>query len=84
MLGVRRESVTATALKLQKLGLIQCRRGRIAVLDRERLEQRACECYVAVRMEYDRLLPDRRTTKAAAQQRADRVGALPRVCSVAH
>ncbi len=58
MLGVRRESVTAAALKLQKLGLIRYGRGRIAVLDRTRLEQRACECYAVVRNEYDRLLPD--------------------------
>ena len=83
MLGVRRESVTATALKLQGLGLIQSRRGCIAVLDRGGLEQRACECYLAVRREYARLLPDRRTTEAA-QQRVSRVGALPPVCSVAH
>ena len=84
MLGVRRESVTEAALKLQKLGLIQCGRGRIAVLDRRGLEQRCCECYSAVRREYDRLLPDRRATQAAAQQRATRVGALQPECSVAH
>jgi CRP-like cAMP-binding protein len=84
VLGVRRESVTEVAHKLQKLGLIRCGRGQIAVLDRRGLEQRACECYLAVRKEYDRLLPDPRTTKAAAQQRVSRVGALPPVCSVAH
>jgi hypothetical protein len=27
------------------------------VLDRGALEQRACECYLVVRTEYDRLLP---------------------------
>ena len=84
MLGVRRESVTEAAHRLQKLGLVQCGRGRIAVLDRTGLEQRACECYSAVRKEYDRLLPDRRATQAAAHQRATHVGALPPVCSVAH
>ena len=84
LLGVRRETVTEAALKLQKLGLIQCRRGRIAVLDRRGLEQRSCECYLAVRKEYDRLLPDQRAMQAAAQQRATRVGALRPVCSVAH
>jgi CRP-like cAMP-binding protein len=84
ILGVRRESVTETASKLQKLGLIQYGRGHIAVLDRRGLEQRACECYSVVRKEYDRLLPYRRATKAAAQQRATRVGALRPVCSVAH
>jgi CRP-like cAMP-binding protein len=57
MLGVRREGVTAAAGQLQQAGLIQYRRGRITVMDRERLEQRACECYAVVKKEYDRLLP---------------------------
>ena len=29
----------------------------ITVLDRHRLERRACECYAVVKKEYDRLLP---------------------------
>jgi CRP-like cAMP-binding protein len=57
MLGVRRQGVTEVALKLQKAGLIRYARGRITVLDRMALEQRACECYAAVKREYDRLLP---------------------------
>ncbi len=84
MLGVRRESVTEAAHKLQKLGLVRCARGRIAVLDRRGLQERACECYSAVRKEYDRLLPDRRATQVAAQQRAAPVGVLRPVCSLAH
>ena len=39
LLGVRREGVTAAALKLQQAGLIRYSRGRIDVLDRKRLEQ---------------------------------------------
>jgi CRP-like cAMP-binding protein len=62
MLGVRREGVTAGALKLQQAGLIRYARGHIAVLDREGLEARCCECYVAVKKEYDRLLPVRLAT----------------------
>lgn len=58
MLGVRREGVTESALKLQKLGLIQYKRGRITVADRAGLEQRTCECYAVVKREYDRLLPE--------------------------
>ena len=59
MLGVRREGVTAGALKLQNAGLIRYSRGHITVLDRRALELRACECYGVVKKEYDRLLPDR-------------------------
>ena len=59
MLGVRREGVTESALKLQNLGLIRYSRGRITVLDRPGLENRTCECYAVVKKEYDRLLPDR-------------------------
>jgi CRP-like cAMP-binding protein len=57
MLGVRREGVTEAAGHLQDAGLIQYRRGHITVLDRDRLERRACECYAVVKKEYDRLLP---------------------------
>ena len=59
MLGVRREGVTAGALKLQNAGLIRYSRGHITVLDRRALELRACECYGVVKKEYDRLLPDK-------------------------
>jgi CRP-like cAMP-binding protein len=59
MLGVRREGVTESALKLQSAGLIRYARGHIQVLDRPGLEQRTCECYAVVKNEYDRLLPAR-------------------------
>ena len=58
MLGVRRESVTEGALKLQRADLISYERGHIHVLDRQGLERRSCECYAVVKKEYDRLLPD--------------------------
>ena len=58
MLGVRREGVTEAAGKLQAEGLIEYRRGRITVLDREHLEARVCECYAVVKREYHRLLPE--------------------------
>ncbi len=57
MLGVRREGVTDSAGKLQKLGVIDYRRGHITVLDRPRLETLSCECYAVVKQETDRLLP---------------------------
>lgn len=57
MLGVRREGVTESAGKLQKLGLISYNRGHIAVRDRAGVEAHACECYAVVKKEFDRLLP---------------------------
>lgn len=57
MLGVRRESVTEAVGKIKKLGLIECRRGKVYVLDRPEIEQRCCECYDVVRGETLRLLP---------------------------
>ena len=57
MLGVRREGVTTAARMLQDAGLIRYTRGRISVVDRPGMEQRTCECYSVVKIEYDRLLP---------------------------
>lgn len=61
MLGVRRESVTAVAGRLQADGLIRYARGHIQVRDLEALERRACECHAVVKNEYDRLLPPAET-----------------------
>jgi CRP-like cAMP-binding protein len=57
LLGVRREGVTAAAQKLRRTGVIRYSRGRIAVLDRKRLELGSCECYAATAQRYDRQWP---------------------------
>jgi CRP-like cAMP-binding protein len=57
MLGVTSEKATEAALKLKDLGLIDYADGWIKVLDRSSLEKLSCECYKAVKQEYDRLLP---------------------------
>jgi CRP-like cAMP-binding protein len=57
MLGVRREGVTDSAGKLQRLGVIHYQRGHITVLDRPKLETLCCECYAVVRKEAGRLMP---------------------------
>jgi CRP-like cAMP-binding protein len=54
MLGVRRESITEIAGKLQRAGAIYYRRGHIAVLDRAGLEVHACECYRVLKRDLDR------------------------------
>ncbi|WP_431822764.1 Crp/Fnr family transcriptional regulator [Burkholderia sp. F1] len=64
MLGVRREGVTEAAGYLQEAGLIRQRRGRITLLDRDGLEQHACECYDLIRAEYRKLLGARASAGA--------------------
>ena len=56
MLAVRRPGVTVAARSLQATGAIEYERGRILVLDRERLEEASCECYGIVRKHYRRQL----------------------------
>ncbi len=63
MLGVRREGVTEAAGGLHRAGIIHYSRGRITVLDRQKLERRACECYKAVKAETDRILPYHQTPR---------------------
>jgi CRP-like cAMP-binding protein len=56
MIGVRRETIMDALRKLQQAGIISYRYGHITVLNRPGLEERACECYDVVKMEFDRLL----------------------------
>jgi len=56
LMGVRRESVTEAARKLQIAGCIRHHRGHISVIDRAGLRARSCECYEIVRREAERLL----------------------------
>lgn len=55
MLGVRRTGVTGSIHLLEGAGLIKARRGRITVLDRERLEEMAGDTYGVAEAEYERL-----------------------------
>jgi CRP-like cAMP-binding protein len=60
MLGVRRASVTDAATNLKKRDIIRSRRGSIQIMDLRRLKATSCECYEALKEEYDRLLDHRR------------------------
>jgi CRP-like cAMP-binding protein len=55
MLGVRRASVSTAAETMRRAGLIEYHRGQITIRDRDRLEELACEDYVANREVEDRL-----------------------------
>jgi signal transduction histidine kinase len=73
LLGVRRESITVAAHKLQKAGVVRYSRGHILVLDRVALERRACECYAVVKKTFDKLLPAN-SGASAPNLAADRSG----------
>ena len=55
-LGVPRTAVTMAAGNLQRLRLISYSRGKIAILDRTRLEANSCECYRTIRDELHHFL----------------------------
>lgn len=71
MLGVRRESITEIALRLQRAGIIDYCRGQITLLDRRGLEERGCTCDKIVRRalatvtERDSGISDRRNLRAS-------------------
>ena len=56
MLGVRRAGVTGAATSLRKRKLIRYSRGRLKILDGQRLEAAACEYYTVVKDTYARML----------------------------
>ncbi len=56
MLGIRRAGVTDAAVKLTKNGVICQTRGQIKIKDLQALQNESCECYSALKAEYDRLL----------------------------
>ena len=58
MLGVQRSTVSLVTRTLQNAGLITQTRGAITVTDRASLEDAACECYGAIRRNFERLLPN--------------------------
>ncbi|MEJ0018484.1 MAG: Crp/Fnr family transcriptional regulator [Acetobacteraceae bacterium] len=55
MLGVQRTTVTLLARQLQDAGLIRYRHGRVEIVDRRGIEQKACECYSTVRSQMERV-----------------------------
>lgn len=56
MLGVRRTSISPVAHTFQQAGIIRYTRGRIEIVNVEALKDSACECYEAIRTNYQDLL----------------------------
>jgi CRP-like cAMP-binding protein len=56
MLGIRRAGVTEAATKLKRAGIVKYGRGPIKIMNQRALEEMSCECYSALRREYNRLL----------------------------
>jgi hypothetical protein len=53
MLGTRRSSVTVSSGILEKAGLISHTRGSVTILNRQRLEEAACDCYGIVQRQLE-------------------------------
>ena len=49
LLGVRRESITASALRLQRAGIIKYSRGQVTLINRKKLDERSCACGEIIR-----------------------------------
>jgi CRP-like cAMP-binding protein len=56
MLGVHRPSVSLVASAFQQAGFIRYSRGRMSILNRQGLEEVACECYGIVSEQVEHLL----------------------------
>jgi CRP-like cAMP-binding protein len=59
MLGSQRPSVSITAHILKRAGLIDYNREVVTILDRDGLEENACECYASLRRQIDELFARR-------------------------
>ena len=70
MIGVQRSSVSLVAGTPQKAGVIEYARGHIAILNVERPQECACECYETVRSNAERILGRDARAIAGLQQSA--------------
>jgi CRP-like cAMP-binding protein len=56
MIGAKRNSVSIEAHTLQQSNLIRYSRGQVEIIDLDALTRASCECYAAVKAQYERLL----------------------------
>lgn len=59
MLGAQRTTVTTVAGALQRSGLIEYSRGHVKIINRECLEDAACDCYQVTKRLYARLYKEK-------------------------
>jgi hypothetical protein len=59
MLGVQRTSIGMIAHSMQDAGIIRYRRGKIEIIDDERLKSAACECLGIVKEEQEKFVGDK-------------------------
>ena len=57
MLGVRRPSVSIAMGMLSRAGFTRYKRGKVEVLDRNGLEEAACECYRVLAKQFTQRFP---------------------------
>ena len=55
MLGIRRTGVSVVASALKEQRIIDYNRGVVEILNRQKLESASCECYVTIKLEFERL-----------------------------
>ncbi|MGL5806749.1 MAG: Crp/Fnr family transcriptional regulator [Xenococcaceae cyanobacterium] len=55
LLGVRRSGIAVAASMFQRAGIVRYSRGQMTIVDREALEETACECYRLIESESSRL-----------------------------
>jgi CRP-like cAMP-binding protein len=72
MLGVRRTTVTLIAGRLEAAGVLTGRRGYMQIVNRELLEQHACECHGQVQEHIAKLFAPSRMVGAVAAEGAGR------------
>ena len=56
MVGTDRVSITRAAQRLKQQGVIQYKRGKTTIMDRQKLMSVSCECYSVIKEAYDALL----------------------------
>jgi CRP-like cAMP-binding protein len=72
-LGVQRTSIGAIANGLQKEGIIDYSRGKIEILDIDRLKLNACECYSLIENEFADMIEPRKELAMSGTRQTARV-----------